>query len=253
MARKSGSSKERAGKRARSAASAASAASKGSIGLVGGGNRAGSQLVKRSVDTQLNQRFGSDVTPLVLCPIKEGAGFYERVGQNVILKTIHVKGHLAVDFLSDAQASVSTNLRMLLVYDRESNGNTPTVADILLDQTTLGVGTTNVFSGLNLRERKRFHVFRDKRFYLTGPAPGFQAAMNLQVIGGEAANQGTNVDWYVKLNDLAQDYKAATGDVGAISAGALFLVCYSQSALAASRAVFTGAARLRYTMPGAQF
>jgi len=236
-------------------AAAAAASARGSIGLVGGGNyTANNQLVKRSVDDFIDQRFGSNMTPLCLCPVKQGAGFNERVGEQIILKTIHIKAHIASDWLTNADPTVPTHLRLMLIYDREANGGTPTIGDILLDVDEDGNGTTGVFAGLNLRERKRFHIFRDKRLYYSGAVPGAGiAGLNFQIITGEIAAQGTEIDWYVKLNDLNQDYKAATAEKGSISTGTLWLVALSNSNLTNSRAVVQGSARLRYTLPGPQY
>jgi len=240
-------------KRAQGAPPATAAATRGSIGLVGGGNYANGQLVKRSVDDFIEQRFGSNMTPLCLCPVKQGAGFNERVGEQILLKTIHIKGHIATDWLTNDSPTVPTHLRLMLVYDRESNGGTPTISDILLDVDEDGTGTSGVFAGLNLRERKRFHIFRDKRLYYCGPDPTYQSTVNRAVITGEIAAQGTEVDWYVKLNDLNQDYKAATAEKGSISAGTLWLIAIGNQTLTNARAVFQGSARLRFTLPGPQY
>lgn len=75
---------------------------RGSIGLVGGGMRGNTALVKRSVDMDINRSFFNTQVPLCLNPIAQGNGPSQRLGaEQVVLKSIHIKGHLILDAAAD--------------------------------------------------------------------------------------------------------------------------------------------------------
>lgn len=248
MAKTGGSAHKSAKKRARPDTSA--------VGLVGGGNaaaarRGGSVMVKRSVDQYIaDLRFHNAQQPLCLCPVAEGSGFYNRIGRTIILKTMHIKGQVIFDPTPTGIDNLSTQWRLALIYDRESNGAQISITDVFRSFDSLGAATTTTYSGLNLDERKRFHIFRDERIYFNSSTTQTLPTQSAAIAANQLQGQVCNIDWFVKLNDLSQDYKAVQGTLGSISSGALYLVAYSNHVAGNSRGLFQGEARLRFCMPG---
>lgn len=249
--RKAGSS--RPGKKLLSKGYASFKSSKASQGVIGrspatrGSRTFGAEI--KSVDMpavnagadNLTKNVSTTATFDLLNGVQEGASFYNRVGRRTHMKSIHVTGELIE---SGNGAGVAEYDRIMLVYDRQPNGNFPAISDILLDYGNDGTTFTTAYSKMNLNNVERFAILRDQRI---------QIATNAGVssnVAGAITNYGQqgNINWYVPLKDLETHYKSTTNPaaIGDIATGALYLVTFGSIAVATSGFQFTYNARLRF-------
>lgn len=181
----------------------------------------------KCVDTQgsVTSPFNTiGLVTLVLNPPVEGASFYNRIGRRIRMKSLHINGWIQPSG-GNAAAVPPQYARILVLYDRQANGALPAGSDILQAYNAAG-GTSNTFiDGLNMNNRDRFTILRDRKVVL--PALG--------VMGATATSQ-TNLDpdpnlkkslnyqEFIKLKGLETHFKASAGGVGDISTGALLMM-----------------------------
>jgi len=178
--------------------------------------------------------------------VQEGASFYNRIGRRTHMKSIHLTGQ----FYPNTNAGVAAPdlVRLMLVYDRQPNGNFPAISDLLLDYGNDGTSFTTNFSKMNLNNVERFAILRDERIAL-GPTTAADSTASLfagQMVPGKA---GQNlINWYVPLKDLETHYKSTTNPaaIGDIATGGLYLVTFGSTAVANAAYSFQYNARLRF-------
>lgn len=148
--------------------------------------------------------------------IQQGATVAQRIGNKVVVKSIHLKCNLG---------GVAGNLaaaRIMLVYDKQPNGAFPAITDILLDQPA---GAANFFSSLNIANKSRFQVIRDG-FYNLDAAQSLIHTLNIYCKGRWECEYGANA-----------------GTIGDFRTGAIYLIgIYTSSQVTMS----TGDVRIRY-------
>jgi len=201
---------------------------------------------KKSVDTDTDTwNFDSTGTITLIGATSAGAGRWERVGRKLNYRSVHIKGCIRCTSAGAGTVANSFN-RLVLVYDRQPNKNTPAISDILSDVTAAGGVVSHAMAGVNLNNSQRFLVLRDAKINL--PAASASAPQQTQwnaVTDPQADGDGV-VDWYVKLRDLPCEYAGDTAAIGSISSGALFLLSISDEVAANRQFVFRGATRTRY-------
>lgn len=122
--------------------------------------------------------------------------------------------------------------RVMIVYDRQTNGTLPAISDIIQDTDSNANNVTSAFSGPNLNNRDRFMLLFDKRFMIPGCTNTTTALTNLwpNSTGGATGSDKDyglgSVRLYRKLNRLVTQYKAdsATPVIGDIATGGLYVV-----------------------------
>jgi len=176
-----------------------------------------------------------------------GAAFYNRIGNKITMKSVHIKVGLGPRVPDVAPGGNNETCRVMLVYDRQSNGSDPTPSTLLADYAAGGATQTTVFSGMNPNQTGRFVILREHFFKI----------FNVNNVAGLTSSASSFyqqdghwfVNWYVKLKDLETIYQASTGEIGDITNGALFLVLMSNvSALAptSGACLFQYKSRLRF-------
>lgn len=88
-----------------------------------------------------------------LVKIAAGTASNQRVGRKIILKSIHLKGHLA-----SSKAVQADKYRIIIGLDTQANGTSPTVTDVLSNGPS---GAPDIYSFLNLANSRRFKILRD--------------------------------------------------------------------------------------------
>lgn len=149
-----------------------------------------------------NNDFSLGMTCLNL--IQQGAAFYQRIGTKVNIKSIELYG----TFKQTVDATHVAYGRYLIVYDRQPNGAYPAIGDLLQNNDT----TLSFNSGINLVNRSRFTVIRDKRFGVDAGA-GLQFCVKEYCKGLWETEFGTN-----------------TGTVADIRTGALYFIAFQENA-----------------------
>lgn len=159
----------------------------------------------------------------LLNTVPQGAGTSQRVGKRIQLKSLQCRGSM----LANA-AVTSTDVAMLIVYDKRPTGALPAITDILVSVSATSFNNDN--------NSGRFRILKRVDAILTG-----SAANNY------TTDSAMNNDWFLPLKGLPQVFKSAgTGAIADIDEGALYLVTVGGSGAGTTAGTLTAAFRLRY-------
>jgi len=141
-----------------------------------------------------------------------GSQNYNRIGRKIFMRSLQIRG--AVN-LTDTTAGLNVVFRMVIVYDKQSNGSAPTWANIFTSQNIAGTTASDVYAMVNLDNRDRFVILRDKLF-----VPG---AIDNTATQTYAMGPGVIVmNEYIPIK-LETIYNAGTaGTIGDITSGSLY-------------------------------
>lgn len=156
--------------------------------------------------------------------VSQGATSYNRIGTKILVKSIDFR---AVFSLAGTGPTRST-FRYMIVYDRQPNGAFPAFSDILSANISTAPG---MFTGVNMANRSRFLVLRDR----------------VQTLDEDAGNGGSlNVKEFIKTK-LETQFRTNAGNIGDITTGAIYLIAFAITASAVSYITMTSAtSRIRY-------
>ncbi|AUM61657.1 capsid [uncultured virus] len=156
--------------------------------------------------------------------IGRGDDINQRNGREIVMKSIEVKFTLQV---TPGTGTAQVH-RVVLVYDRQTNGTALTWADVY------GAGPT-ILSVRNLENRKRFKVLMDRTFNM--------GAAVVQTVGGH--NFITD-SFYRKMNHPVTFNAGNAGTVADITTGSLYLMFIGSNAAGATAGSIVAQARVRY-------
>lgn len=186
-------------------------------------------------------------TFILLNAIQAGSGFFNRVGNKIEMRSIRFTGQIRS--LNVSRSAVADYLRVVIVYDRQSNGATPALTDVFQDTDNVGNNHTDSLSGINLNNRDRFAIIMDKRIMLPQATDTAGALTNVFPNSFQHEKWDT-IDEYRKLKGLVTHYGTSSNPaaIGDIKSGALFLIAFTAVNAAASEifAINNWNARLRY-------
>jgi len=183
-------------------------------------------------------------TILALNLIQAGSSMFNRIGRRIEMKSIRFQA--TVNVLNVTRSSLIDYCRLLVVYDRQTNGALPTINTVLLDTDQAANNTTTSFSGINMNNRERFFVLMDKRFAV--PAVTNTASVLTNVFPN-GDSQWPKTDEFRKIPGLTTHYGAdsAPAVIGDITTGGLYVICLATIAAGAENfQVATWNARLKY-------
>lgn len=203
---------------------------------------------RKSVDVNGSVAFpvNTAVTVTLLNGLATGTDYYNRTGRKVVGKSLRLRGDIK-------PTATTTNiypggfLRMAVVLDRQPDANPGSVtwADVFQNQDNAGTTSNQVTAGVNLNNRDRFKILRDKTFQV--PTFYYQSVTpNANIFSGYpslADGEQLCVDWFIPLQDLVTQY-SGTGAMN-ITTGSLFIV--SQSDQNTGVWTFNFSSRYRYT------
>lgn len=169
--------------------------------------------VQDTTDVTLN----GAVVPLNL--IAAGTDFNQRIGRRIRIKSWQCRFYANLENSSSAAA-----LRIMLVYDKQTNGSTPALTDIIDPTTT----PSNFFGMINLNNRDRFVMLMDKVFALDN-GRGYTMV-------------------FKKFKKLNHDtvYSATTAAIGSVATGGLFWVTVGNQTAGAADIDMNSAHRIRF-------
>jgi len=157
--------------------------------------------------------------------IGQGAGQSQRVGRKCIIKSIHLRGVVAMDPGADAAAADIAYLYIIL--DTQCNGANPAVTDIFTD--------VNLEEAMiNMANSNRFKVLKRMTFELQATA-GVTTAYNQTV---------REVEWYKKC-DIPIEFSGATGALTEIRSNNIIAV--SGLAVGDASVNYGGVCRVTFT------
>jgi len=179
--------------------------------------------------------------PQLLNGLVQGAAQSQRIGNKIAMKSVRIRGQIL-----NLATTVATYARMIVYYDKQTNGANCANSDLLQSTTSVPGNSTSVFSELNLTNVERFTILRD--YCISLPSVTYAAGVqtNLGIDPGQNPSGGSilDVDMFIKLKGLQTLYKGATSAVGDISTGGLFLVLLNYAGAAVW--TFRHGVRLRY-------
>ena len=174
-------------------------------------------------------------TPILLNGCIAGSQNYNRIGRKINNRSIQVRGW--INSVTTGAAADDQLCRMLIVYDKQSNGAAPTWANVIQSQDITGATSSTSSDMVNLDNRDRFIVLRDRCY-----AMSFQSSTATQAVQG--SHTVCMVEEYFKIN-LETIFNAGTaGTVGDITTGAIHVFfCGSNASTIYS---FIGSFRTRF-------
>lgn len=196
--------------------------------------------------------FGNAMVLSYFNLIQEGAGFWNRIGRKINMKSLYITGLIA-PVGNNAEALVEDYNRIIIFYDRQANGANINYADLIQSRDQLGTGLSNTaLDHINMDNRERFLVLMDRRIVTPPIAINGATATNNNLnmeTNGEGVDGNMKIQRYIKLQDLETMYLNTTNPstIANISTGSLGIVCISVNATGDSRAWnFVYTARLKY-------
>lgn len=157
---------------------------------------------------------------ILLNGMRRGDDINERIGREVLLKSILFKGALYVV----PGTGIDQICRVMLVYDRQTNASALTVAQVLSSVTYL--------APKNLENRKRFSILYDRQFALN--ADGESGSIR-------------SLKFYRRLNHPVEFNSVDGGTVADITTGSFYLVVVGSVAAGTTAAGLNFSSRIRYT------
>lgn len=156
-----------------------------------------------------------------------GSDINEREGREITLRSLQLRLNVMVR----SEAIVDQTVRILIVYDRQTNGTAPSVTDVISGGTVTGMR--------NLENRKRFKIIMDHTTRLNATYTG-GASLHT------ASNNGYFHDFYKRF-ELPTTFNSGTaGTVADISTGSLYMVRIGEIAAGTAAAEVDFCSRVRY-------
>lgn len=188
------------------------------------------------------------VVPLNL--IQEGSSFYNRIGRKINMKSLHIRGYLA--YKNEAINVYIWNdvVRMLIIYDSQTNGALPAVTTVIQQYDQAGAVTNPGLGGLNLNNRDRYRILADHHLYVTDTNMAAATGGKVSSTPG-TPDQVTStmfVNRFIKLKNLVTQYQASSNPsvIGDISTGSLYMILISDDPNNDNLRELIWTARLRY-------
>jgi len=152
---------------------------------------------KKFVDTEINGDITTTgiVTPINL--IATGTDFFERIGRKVLIKSFQVRSFMGLENINNA-----SGVRLMLVYDKQTNGALPAIGDIL----GIPIASNPFVAMLNLNNRDRFVILWDKIYRMDLGSGIVTVLKKYKKLSHETVFSGT------------------TAAIGSIATGGLYLV-----------------------------
>jgi len=182
----------------------------------------GLQLEKgefKAVDANGSSVIDSTGALVLLNGLARGDEINERNGREVVMKSVQIN--------FGVQCTITTGTdqyaRVLLVYDRQSNGAAPAITDILVSNNTTAVR--------NLENRRRFKILMDRRYTLN-----------------QASEAGSKISdsFYRRLRHPITFNSGDAGTVADITTGSLYLVTMGSNAAGATAGSCLYYSRVRF-------
>lgn len=180
---------------------------------------------------------------VLLNPVQQGPAYYNRIGSRIELSSLNLRGIINPLFVNNAVRPFDIG-RIIIFYDRQTNGVLPTQVDLLQTRDQAGNATNVGLSPINLDNRDRFLIIRDYQMYFPeNDGTGITRLVNTQ---GKEGNNEYSINMHIKLKGLQTMYKSTSNPItaGDIATGGLFIGFISHSTTASKACTWTS--RLRY-------
>lgn len=176
---------------------------------------------------------GSNPTSKSFTLIQEGAGFWNRIGRKVAMQSLQITGQIAPT--TGVSALSEETLRIIIFYDKQPNGVAATWNQVVQAYDNAGTATNLIYDGVNLDNRDRFVILRDRKIVMpqtsaAGIATGPPYGASIGTVGAKDGSDGGSV-WkeFIKLGNMEAQFngtanpatvaQVATGNLGIVFAG----------------------------------
>jgi len=194
----------------------------------------------------VNANLAFNTTGTITCInlIQVGSSMFNRIGRKIEMKSERLCGQINQLAVSRTQLTIDY-ARVMIIYDRQTNGAFPTIGDIFQDTDQAGTNTTDTRSGINMDNRERFVTLIQKNLLL--PQATATAGV-LTNVYPNASSVEVIIDEFRQLRGLTTHYKAdsAPAVIGDISTGALYVITDSLSGASTELFAIHLNARLKY-------
>lgn len=181
---------------------------------------------KKVIDTTLaTYNLVNTGTVTLINGVATGTDFTQRIGRKINCTSVQLRAFFQVTSTTASETDM-TPVRVMLVYDSQTNGVIPTIADILNE--------ASATSFMNLNNRERFRVLYDKMTTI----PAFNVTA--------ATQNSTNVPTLnvYKKCWIPVIFEGTAATIGSIASGAIYLVTLSNGAT--NNVVLDASMRVRF-------
>lgn len=145
--------------------------------------------------------------------VAPGTNDNNRIGRRISLKSLQIHGLIGI---TDSTTSAASCARMIIVYDKQPNAAAPTFANIIQSQNIAGTTASDIYAMVNLDNRDRFEIIRDKWFNF-----GFVDNTATQAVATSPSSHVINE--FIKLGNRETTFNAGTaGTIADITSGSLY-------------------------------
>jgi len=167
--------------------------------------------------------FDTTGSVTLIAVVAQGASVNQRIGKKISWKSTQFRGLVQAN-----TATTVTDGALLIIYDRFPAGALPAVTDILV------TADSRAFN--NDVNSSRFRVLKRTDFVVIG-----------NVTAPSTGGESISADFYLDLKGLKGQFKAAaTGAIGDIAQGALYLVTVGNSVAGNTASTLIGGFRTRF-------
>lgn len=157
---------------------------------------------------------------ILLNGVQTGAGFFNRVGSRIEMKSLHVRGAV----VNTATTAATGVARLLIVYDRQPGGALPVITDILLNRDQAGATSITGAAEVNLDNRDRWIILRDTEWYIPSCTNTAGVLTNGPQFPGD--DDEFDVNLFIPLKGLITHFNSTANPatIANIATGALYAV-----------------------------
>jgi len=148
--------------------------------------------------------------------IRQGSAFWNRTGNRAVLRRLKVSCSITPIVVG---ATNMEDLRVLIVYDRQTNGTNFIYSDLIQQVNSAGVTAALAWDPYSNINKDRFLVLRDWKISSPQTVAGGACVMPFTGIQSEYTKH-----WDINLSGLETVYGADTGAVGDIRTGSLQII-----------------------------
>jgi len=209
-------------------------------------------LEKKGVDTRLTiagpilATTNTNADCIVCNLVQQGAGSWNRVGRKITLQSLRLRG-LVQWFYQDALVSgdiVGNTLRVVVVWDKQPSGNTPTFDAVFSSTLQDGTETTSFLDPMRYDNMDRFTILSDT-------VMDFNANLfNGAALASDGVTYNCSFDKFIPLKNKEVIFSGQTNPmtIADISSGGLYVYFRARSQSSGNALSINSAstARLRY-------
>nr|WAE42151.1 MAG: capsid protein [Cressdnaviricota sp.] len=182
--------------------------------------------------TSTSFTLNSAVAALPLNLTIAGSGYNQHIGNRIAMKSLQFTG--AINTTGD-QAEW---LRVLIFYDKQTNGAAPIYSDVINSLTQAGASSSLANDYFNLQNRDRFQILRDHKYYMNSTTNGNGLSVETPTM------KELMIEDFIPLKNLETCYVTApNGAIGDVKTGGLFVIFQGS---VGALATLNWSARLRF-------